>query len=74
MQRRKLCAVWGRAMGWGPVALLDELDFIPLEHAGRKEKGGVLKGSDDVSDYPLIETRIEGQTQHLRMVSMNVCW
>ncbi|MBD9151090.1 MAG: hypothetical protein EGP77_02675 [Lachnospiraceae bacterium] len=61
-------------MGWVPVALLDELDFIPLEHAGRKEKGGVLKGSDDVSDYPLIETRIEGQTQHLRMVSMNVCW
>lgn len=28
---------WGRAMGWVPVALLDELDFIPLEHAGRKE-------------------------------------
>ena len=24
-------------MGWVPVALLDELDFIPLEHAGRKE-------------------------------------
>lgn len=28
---------WGRAMGWVPVALLDELDFIPLEHAGKKE-------------------------------------
>lgn len=28
---------WGRAMGWVPVALLDGLDFIPLEHAGRKE-------------------------------------
>ena len=26
---------WGRAMGWVPVALLDELDFIPLEHSGR---------------------------------------
>lgn len=23
---------------------------------------GVLKGSDDISDYPLVETRIEGQT------------
>lgn len=28
---------WGRAIGWVPVALLDELDFIPLKHSGRKE-------------------------------------
>lgn len=26
------------------------------------EKGGVLKGSDCVTDYPIMETRIEGQT------------
>ena len=26
------------------------------------EEGGVLKGSDDISDYPVIETRIEGET------------
>lgn len=26
------------------------------------EKGGILKGSDDISDFPLIMTRMEGQT------------
>ncbi len=26
------------------------------------EEGGVLKGSDDISDYPIRETRIEGET------------
>ncbi len=26
------------------------------------EKGGILKGSDDVCDYPVLETRIEGET------------
>jgi polygalacturonase len=26
------------------------------------EKGAVLKGSDDISDFPVIETRIEGET------------
>lgn len=26
------------------------------------EKGGVLKGSDDITDYPLCTTRIEGET------------
>lgn len=26
------------------------------------EKGGTLKGSDDVSDYPICKTRIEGET------------
>ncbi len=25
-------------------------------------EGGVLKGSDDISDYPLVETRIEGES------------
>ena len=26
------------------------------------EKGGMLKGSDDISDYPVLATRIEGQS------------
>jgi len=26
------------------------------------EKGGVLKGSDDISDFPVVTTRIEGET------------
>ena len=26
------------------------------------EEGGVLKGSDDISDYPVCETRMEGET------------
>ncbi|MBQ9119045.1 MAG: glycoside hydrolase family 88 protein [Lachnospiraceae bacterium] len=28
---------WGRSMGWVPVAVLDELDFIPTEHPKREE-------------------------------------
>lgn len=28
---------WGRAMGWVPVALLDELDVIPKDHPKRAE-------------------------------------
>ncbi len=27
---------WGRSIGWVPVALLDDLDFIPADHPGRK--------------------------------------
>lgn len=26
---------WGRSMGWVPVALLDEMDFMPADHPGR---------------------------------------
>lgn len=26
------------------------------------EKGGILKGSDDISDYPVMDTRIEGES------------
>ena len=26
------------------------------------DKGGTLKGSDDISDYPICQTRIEGET------------
>lgn len=28
---------WGRSMGWVPVALLDELDFIPIEMAEERK-------------------------------------
>ena len=28
---------WGRSIGWVPVAILDELDFLPKEHAGYDE-------------------------------------
>lgn len=28
---------WGRAMGWVPVALLDDLDFIPADVQGRNQ-------------------------------------
>jgi unsaturated rhamnogalacturonyl hydrolase len=35
--------VWGRAMGWYTMALVDVLDFIPAEHPGRTEILGILK-------------------------------
>jgi unsaturated rhamnogalacturonyl hydrolase len=35
--------VWGRAMGWYAMALVDVLDFIPEEHPGRNEILGILK-------------------------------
>ena len=38
------------------------LFFRPHTHLHIKE-GGKLKGSDDISDFPVIETRIEGQTR-----------
>lgn len=28
---------WGRSIGWVPVALLEELDYIPVEYEGYKE-------------------------------------
>ncbi|MBE5960455.1 MAG: glycoside hydrolase 105 family protein, partial [Lachnospiraceae bacterium] len=28
---------WGRSLGWVPVAILDELDYIPKEYKGRNE-------------------------------------
>jgi unsaturated rhamnogalacturonyl hydrolase len=35
--------VWGRAMGWYAMALVDVLDFIPVEHPERKDILGILK-------------------------------
>ncbi|MDY4187329.1 MAG: glycosyl hydrolase family 28 protein [Candidatus Borkfalkiaceae bacterium] len=37
------------------------------------EKGGVLKGSDDISDYPLCKTRIEGETCEYFPALINAC-
>lgn len=34
---------WGRAEGWYAMALVDVLDFIPLNHAGRPKLIGILK-------------------------------
>ncbi|HEV7241743.1 MAG TPA: pectinesterase family protein [Thermoanaerobaculia bacterium] len=36
-------ALWGRAMGWYAMGLVDTLDFIPLEHPRRKELIGILQ-------------------------------
>lgn len=41
--------------------LTGSLFFKPGVHLYVAE-GGVLKGSDDIADYPLIETRIEGES------------
>ncbi len=35
--------VWGRAMGWFAMALVDVLDFIPANHPRRGELIGILK-------------------------------
>ena len=48
---------WGRSMGWYAMALVDVLDFIPLDHPGRPEllqilnqvAGGIKKYQDDAS-------------------------
>lgn len=34
--------VWGRAMGWYAMALVDTLDFIPTDHPGRKDLIAIL--------------------------------
>jgi unsaturated rhamnogalacturonyl hydrolase len=34
---------WGRAMGWYSMALVDVLDFIPEDHAGRNEIIAVMQ-------------------------------
>lgn len=35
---------WGRAMGWFSMAIVDVLDFLPLEQPGRDEIISILKG------------------------------
>lgn len=41
--------------------LTSSLFFKPQTHL-HLEKDAVLKGSDDISDFPIVETRIEGQS------------
>lgn len=41
--------------------LTGSLFFKPKTHL-YLEQGAVLKGSDDISDFPVVETRIEGET------------
>lgn len=33
---------WGRAMGWYAMALVDVLDYLPLDHPGRSKLLGIL--------------------------------
>ena len=35
--------VWGRAMGWYAMAVVDALDFLPAEHYGRVVLKGILQ-------------------------------
>ncbi|WP_200978976.1 glycoside hydrolase family 105 protein [Echinicola sp. 20G] len=35
--------VWGRAMGWYAMAVVDALDFLPEEHYGRTVLSGILQ-------------------------------
>lgn len=68
VQTAALQAVIDRAAGQGGVVVIPEgvflsgaLFFRPGTHL-HVERGGVLKGSDDISDFPVVDTRIEGQT------------
>jgi len=36
-------AFWGRAMGWYAMALVETLDFVPLEHPRRRELIAILQ-------------------------------
>ena len=35
---------WGRAMGWFSMAIVDVLDFLPVDQPGRNELTGILQG------------------------------
>lgn len=69
LQTEKIQAVIDKAQqtGGGVVIiprgtyLSGSLFFKPGTHL-HLEKGGVLKGSDDISHFPLVTTRMEGQT------------
>ncbi|WDF48614.1 glycoside hydrolase family 88 protein [Chryseobacterium sp. KACC 21268] len=38
---------WGRAMGWYGMAMVDVLDFLPIDHPGRAKIIGYLKSYTD---------------------------
>ncbi len=44
--------IWGRAMGWYAMAVVDALDFLPQDHSGREDLVGILKRlSEAVKNY-----------------------
>ncbi len=68
LQTEALQAVIDRAAAEGGVVVIPEgvflsgsLFFKQGTHL-RIERGGVLKGSDDISNFPILPTRIEGQS------------
>lgn len=69
MQTKRMQAVIDRAAGEGGGVIViprgtylsGALFFKPGTHL-HLEEGAVLKGSDDISDFPIVDTRIEGQS------------
>ena len=69
LQTKQLQAVIDKAANEGGGVIIvpkgvfhtSALFFKPKTHLFL-EKGAVLKGSDDISDFPVMETRIEGET------------
>lgn len=68
LQTDRIQAVIDRAAQTGGVVVIPKgtylsgaLFFRPGTHL-RMEKEAVLKGSDDIGDFPIVDTRIEGQT------------
>ena len=69
LQTAEIQAVIDKASGEGGGVIIvpkgvfhtSSLFFKPKTHL-YLEKGAVLKGSDDISDFPVMETRIEGET------------
>lgn len=68
LQTEKIQAVIDKASAEGGVIVVPKgtylsgsLFFKPKTHL-YLEEGAVLKGSDDISNFPIVQTRIEGQT------------
>lgn len=68
LQTEKIQAIIDRAAMTGGVVVIPKgtylsgsLFFKPKTHL-HLEEGAVLKGSDDISNFPILSTRIEGQT------------
>ena len=68
LQTEKIQAVIDRAAEQGGVVIVPKgtyltgaLFFKPRTHL-HLEEGATLKGSDDISNFPIVDTRIEGQT------------
>ena len=68
LQTEKIQAVIDRAAEQGGVVIVPKgtyltgaLFFKPRTHL-HLEEGATLKGSDDISNFPIVDTRIEGQS------------